>query len=70
MDANQNQLNNALSQVHASSDIINIENQKQAAGAMDQHMQERASTASPGGKTGTLTCMAMNLCQWPTWLGQ
>lgn len=71
MDANQNQLNNALGQLQASAQMVQVENQKQAQAAMDQHMQERSSTRNSNTVTGDFGLYGgVNLPNGPAWLGQ
>ena len=71
MDANQNQLNNALGQVQATSEMVQVENQKQALAAMAQHMQERNSTSNTNAQTGTFGLYGNGpLPNGPAWLGQ
>ena len=71
MDANQNQLTNALGQLQAASDMIQAENQKQAVAAMEQHMQERKSTGNPTAQTGTFGLYGSGpLPNGPAWVGQ
>jgi hypothetical protein len=71
MDANQNQLNNAQAQLQAASEMVQVENQKQALAAMDQHMQERASTANTNAQTGTFGLYGnVTLPNGPAWMGQ
>ncbi len=71
MDANQNQLNNALGQVQATSEMVQVENQKQALAAMEQHMQERDATSNTNAQTGTFGLYGNGpLPNGPAWLGQ
>ena len=71
MDVNQNQLNNALGQVQATSEMVQVENQKQALAAMAQHMQERNSTSNTNAQTGTFSLYGNGpLPNGPAWLGQ
>jgi len=71
MDANQNQLNNAQAQLQAATDMVQVENQKQAAAAMEQHMQERNSTGNTTAQTGTFGLYGSGqLPNGPAWMGQ
>lgn len=71
MDANQNQLTNALGQLQAASDMIQSENQKQAVAAMEQHLQERKSTGNTTAQTGTFGLYGSGpLPNGPAWVGQ
>ncbi len=71
MDANQNQLNNAQAQLQAATDMVQVENQKQAAAAMEQHMQERNSTGNTTAQTGTFGLYGSGpLPTGPAWVGQ
>ncbi len=71
MDVNQNQLNNALGQVQATSEMVQVENQKQALAAMEQHMQERDATSNTNAQTGTFGLYGNGpLPNGPAWLGQ
>ena len=72
MDANQNQLNNALGQVQAAASVVQVENQKQVQAEIEQYNQQRLMPGNENVKTGgfNLYGNGQNIPNGPVWLGQ
>jgi DNA repair exonuclease SbcCD ATPase subunit len=72
MDANQAQVNNAVSQVGATSQMIQVEAQKQAQAQMEQYLQQRTIPGDANIQTGSFNLYGngQNLPTGPVWLGQ